>query len=336
MLCVESLRAGLDAALAQSSDVLFLGEDVLDPYGGAFKVSRGLSEVFPDRVYPTPISEGAIVGLCTGLALRGLRPVGEIMFGDFLTLCADQIVNSAAKFPLMYGEAVKVPWVLRSPVAGVRGYGPTHSQSLEKLFFGVPGLSVLAPSRLHDAGAMLRRAILDEDLPTLFIEDKGDYPKPLISLRDGPLRRIGPEQHDPAATCVAANFDPDTMRPDLQILAYGGAASMAADVLSSLAREEIYGTLHAVARINDRATLAQTVRRLDPRLPLLVVEQGTEGFGWSSEMIALRIEDAGPAACPPVTRLGARPVAIPASPRLESEVVVTPERIEAALLEMLS
>ena len=138
MLCLESLREGLARALEADDRVVLLGEDVLDPYGGAFKVTKGLSSAYPDRVYPTPISEGAIVGLCTGLALRGLRPVGEIMFGDFLTLCADQIINSAAKFPLMYEGKVTVPWVLRTPVAGIRGYGPTHSQSLGEALLRCP------------------------------------------------------------------------------------------------------------------------------------------------------------------------------------------------------
>src|SRR5579864_8202039 len=92
MLCLESLRGGLERVLEADHRVVLLGEDVLDPYGGAFKVTRGLSSAYQDRVYPTPISEAAIVGVCTCLALRGLRPVGEIMFGDFLTLCADQII----------------------------------------------------------------------------------------------------------------------------------------------------------------------------------------------------------------------------------------------------
>ena len=314
--------------------VVLLGEDVLDPYGGAFKVTKGLSSVYSDRVYPTPISEGAIVGLCTGLALRGLRPVGEIMFGDFLTLCADQIINSAAKFPLMYEGKVTVPWVLRAPVAGLRGYGPTHSQSLEKLFFGIPGLEVLAPSRLHDPSAMIEYAILQSDHPTLFVEDKGDYPKVLMRFKTGPLRLIDAGD-GPCGTRVVRNFAGNARSADVQIVAYGGAASMAADLLGALAQEEIFGTLYAVARVNDRDTLNRVALSLDPRTPLLIIEQGTEGFGWSAEVTARILACRGASSCPPIHSLAAAARAIPAAPALERSVVITPQRIEAALLELL-
>ena len=126
--------------------VILMGEDILDPYGGAFKVTRGLSSAFPDRVLAAPISEAGMVGAAAGMALRGLRPGVEIMFGDFLTLAADQLINHIAKFRWMYNDQVRVPLVVRTPMGGRRGYGPTHSQTLEKLFLGIPGLTVLAPS----------------------------------------------------------------------------------------------------------------------------------------------------------------------------------------------
>src|ERR1051325_11721883 len=103
---VESLNLALHRLMAERDDVYLLGEDILDPYGGAFKVARGLSTKFPERVLTTPISEAVIVGLGTGMALRGMRPIVEIMFGDFLMLAADQIVNQAAKFRWMYNEQV--------------------------------------------------------------------------------------------------------------------------------------------------------------------------------------------------------------------------------------
>jgi acetoin:2,6-dichlorophenolindophenol oxidoreductase subunit beta len=115
--------------MASDERVVLIGEDLLDPYGGAFKVTRGLSSAFPDRVLSTPISEAGMVGVATGMAMRGLRPVVEIMFGDFVTLVADQIINHATKFSWMYNDQVKVPLVIRTPMGGRRGYGPTHSQS---------------------------------------------------------------------------------------------------------------------------------------------------------------------------------------------------------------
>jgi len=143
---LESLNTALHRAMQADERIYILGEDILDPYGGAFKITRGLSAAFPGRVLTTPISEAAILGLASGMALRGLRPVAEVMFGDFVTLMADQLINHAAKFRWMYNDQVRVPLVLRLPMGGRRGYGPTHSQSLEKLFLGAPGLRVVAPS----------------------------------------------------------------------------------------------------------------------------------------------------------------------------------------------
>src|SRR5512147_2574474 len=128
---LDALNQALQRAFAANPDVILLGEDLLDPYGGAFKVSRGLSTAYPERVLSTPISEAALVGLAGGMALRGLRPVVEIMFGDFLTLAADQLINHAAKFRWMYHadslDSFCLPLVIRTPMGGRRGYGPTHS-----------------------------------------------------------------------------------------------------------------------------------------------------------------------------------------------------------------
>ena len=131
---IDSLNSALITALEKDEHVLIFGEDILDPYGGAFKVTRGLSSSFPDQVFTTPVSEAGIVGVASGLALRGFRPVVEIMFGDFVTLAADQVINHAAKFRYMYNDQVNVPVVIRTPMGGRRGYGPTHSQTMEKLF----------------------------------------------------------------------------------------------------------------------------------------------------------------------------------------------------------
>ena len=148
---LSSLNAGLLRALQQDERVYLLGEDILDPYGGSFKVTRGCSTAFPQRVITTPISEAGLAGVSAGMALRGLRPVLEIMFGDFITLTVDQLVNHISKFRWMYNNTVSLPLVIRTPMGGRRGYGPTHSQTLEKLFLGVPGLTVAAPVNIVDA-----------------------------------------------------------------------------------------------------------------------------------------------------------------------------------------
>ena len=176
---LDTLNAALHRAFASDERVLLIGQDVLDPYGGAFKVTRGLSSKYPERVLTTPISEAGMVGVASGLAMRGLRPIVEIMFGDFLTLAADQLVNHAAKFRWMYNDQVRLPLIVRTPMGGRRGYGPTHSQTLEKLFFGVPGLRILSPAALGDPAELLFQLITESEDPVLFIENKLLYLLPI-------------------------------------------------------------------------------------------------------------------------------------------------------------
>ena len=179
MRYVESLNQALHQLMKDDDLVFVLGEDILDPYGGAFKVTKGLSTAFPDRVLTTPISEGAITGFSTGLAIRGYKPILEIMFGDFITLCTDQIINGATKFKWMYGDKFTVPLVIRTPMGGRRGYGATHSQTLESLFIGVPGIKIIAPSHYHNPGDLLYQTVLNAETPTLFVENKLLYPEQL-------------------------------------------------------------------------------------------------------------------------------------------------------------
>src|SRR3954451_4162331 len=171
MRVAESINAALHDALADDPALYLLGEDVLDPYGGAFKVTRGLSTRFPRQVLTTPISEGGIVGVAGGLALAGDRAIVEIMFSDFVTLAFDQIVNFAAKSVSMYGRRVAMPVIVRCPTGGGRGYGPTHSKSLQKHFIGVPNLSVHEVSPFHHNDTVLTR-LLAGGAPALLFEDK--------------------------------------------------------------------------------------------------------------------------------------------------------------------
>ncbi len=140
----EAIHAVLRQYLEVNPFAIVIGEDIASPYGGAFKITRDLGENFPDRVLNTPISEAAIIGLGAGMAIGGLLPLVEIMFGDFLTLAFDQLQQHAAKFHSLSGGRLRVPLRIRTPMGGRRGYGPTYSQSLEKHFLGIPGLTVAA------------------------------------------------------------------------------------------------------------------------------------------------------------------------------------------------
>lgn len=327
---LESLRSSLHAILEQDPRAVVLGEDILDPYGGAFKVTQGLSTRFPDRVFTTPISEAAIVGVSVGLALRGRHPIAEIMFGDFVTLAADQLINHAAKYAAMYNGGVRVPLVVRTPMGGGRGYGPTHSQSLERLFLGIPHLTVLAPSHAHDAGALLRAAACAGDT-VLFVENKLLYPQPLL-LGAGEAGLWRQEVLDAYGHPVVhlANY-PSGTEPDVTIASYGGMSRLLHGVLARMAREEVnvLAVLPACISPLDGAGLA-TAAAASGRL--LVVEESQAAFGWGAEVAA---QVAAKANGVQVARLGAQPTVIPAAKALEDQVLVSETQIELELLQLL-
>jgi pyruvate dehydrogenase E1 component beta subunit len=167
---IDALRAALEQEMERDRRVIVLGEDVA--VGGPFGVTAGLVERFGDkRVINTPISEDSIMGLATGAAIAGKRPIIEIMFIDFVTLAMSQLVNHAAKLRYMSGGQLKVPMVIRLQQGAAGGWGAHHSQSLEAWFSHVPGLKIVAPSNAGDALGLLRAAIRDDD-PVLFIEHR--------------------------------------------------------------------------------------------------------------------------------------------------------------------
>lgn len=281
---LESLNSALHHLLENDPRVYVLGEDILDPYGGAFKVTRGLSTRFPDRVLTTPISEAAMVGLATGMALRGLRPIVEIMFGDFLTLTADQVINHAAKFRWMYNDQVRVPLVIRTPMGGRRGYGPTHSQSLEKLFLGVPGLKVVAPSTLGEAGVLLQAAVADDD-PVLFVEHKLLYPLAILAEGQGELSdyRLSRLEGTFPTWQLQLAFAPSS---HLTIATYGyNWEIVRAAVQTLLMEHEIFAEVLVFSQLApfDLEALFTSLRRTHR---LLTVEEGTLTLGWGAEVAA--------------------------------------------------
>jgi pyruvate/2-oxoglutarate/acetoin dehydrogenase E1 component len=263
--------------------VYILGEDILDPYGGAFKVTRGLSTKFPERVLTTPISEAAIVGVANGMALRGLRPVAEIMFGDFVTLIADQVVNHAAKFRWMYNDNVRVPMVVRAPMGGRRGYGPTHSQSLEKMFLGIPGLKVVAPNTLGDPGRLLEAAIADED-PVLFVEHKLLYTQKLLEFDQGDLIDFKIQQSGGTYPNFILHYP--NHPPQLTVATYGYNFELVrAAILDLLMEHEIFAEMVLFSQLSP-FDLKALFDSLQHTRKLLTVEEGTLSLGWGAELAA--------------------------------------------------
>jgi 2-oxoisovalerate dehydrogenase E1 component len=277
---VDGIREALVRAMERDERIILLGEDVRDPYGGAFKVTAGLSERFGERVRNTPISEAALMGLGNGLALSGLRPVVEIMFGDFLTLIADQFVNHAAKFAWMYNHQASVPLVIRTPMGGYRGYGPTHSQCLEKHFLGVPGTRVLALHERYDPGRLYQELLASVDRPTLVIENKGLYGRQAASSAPD-----GWELQSAGAPFPTIRLTPDG-EPLITLVTYGGMMGAAEAALRELREaEDVLCEVLAPTELYPLALqpIADSVCRTGR---LLVVEEGQGFAGWGGELIS--------------------------------------------------
>ncbi|MEZ0396504.1 MAG: transketolase C-terminal domain-containing protein [Anaerolineales bacterium] len=332
---LDSLNSALHHAMESDSRVYILGEDILDPYGGAFKVTRGLSTRFPGRVLTTPISEAAILGAATGMALRGLRPVAEIMFGDFVTLIADQMVNHAAKFRWMYNDQVRVPLVVRAPMGGRRGYGPTHSQSLEKMFLGVPGLKVVAPSALGDPGGLLLAAIAEDD-PVLFVEHKLLYTRPLLEAGQGDLADFTLETGGEPFPCFVLR---PPAPPHLTIATYGYNFELArAAALELMMEHEIFAEMVVFSQLSpfDLPPLFDSLVRTRR---LLTLEEGTLTLGWGAEVLARAAEGSADRSANfslrAARRVAARDLPIANSRPLEDAILPQVQEVVAAALSLL-
>ncbi|MDH3661297.1 MAG: alpha-ketoacid dehydrogenase subunit beta [Alphaproteobacteria bacterium] len=260
MRVVEAINQALHELLERDPMIVVLGEDILDPYGGAFKATKGLAERFPEQVKTTPISEAGIVGVATGLAIRGRPAIVEIMFGDFLCLAMDQLLNHASKLAWVYNDQITVPLIVRTPMGGRRGYGATHSQSLEKHFCGMPGLTVLAVHAYGDPGDVLRAAYAMAS-PVLVIENKTMYGRGVADV----------------------NELPRVERPDIGIIAYGGMVEPAVAAANRL-RDEEELDVEVLPLTQISPFPKQRVQELGERTQrVLAVEEGTEGWGFASE-----------------------------------------------------
>lgn len=311
--------------LKRHPEIYLLGEDILDPYGGAFKVYKGLSDAFPERVLTTPISEAGMTGIANGMALRGYRPIVEIMFGDFSTLIIDQLLNHATKFARMFRNGVSCPVIVRTPFGGYRGYGPTHSQSLEKLFFGVPGLVVTASDMIHDPELIWER-MLGLSAPCLHVENKVLYSAELPDITDG---RLGPFR----LTSSRGYFPTTTLSlrggrgtPDIAVVAYGGLVGMALEAAQTLFVEhEILADVVVPSQLAP-LPVQDLVDASAAAGAVLVLEEGTERFGFGAEVIA-QMACRGALSDKRVARCAAIETIIPNNATLEKLVLPGVERV---------
>jgi len=313
-----AIRDALDEELARDERVVFFGEDVAAA-GGVFAVTPGLQEKHgPDRVFDTPISELAITGAAFGSAVCGLRPVIEIMFGDFLALAMDGIVNHAAKFFYISNEQASVPIVVRSAVGAGDRFGAIHSQTPIAWFQNVPGLKIIAPSSPADAKALLKAAIRDEN-PVLFLEHKRLYGMK-GELGDEAVADVG------RARIVREGTDltlVSAMKGVHDCLA-------AAEQLSELGVDVEVIDLRTLRPLDRDAVL----RSLAKTNRLAVVEEGPLTGGWAGEVVALATEH-GLHDIDDIWRLTTPDHPIPYSPALEDAFLPGPEQIVASVTERL-
>jgi len=277
---VSRIYQSMREQMERDERTFLLGEDIEGPYGGAFKVTRDLSLLFPGRVRNTPISEAAVVGIGNGLALAGMRPVCEIMFGDFLTLAADQIINHAAKFQWMYNGQVTVPLIIRTPMGGRRGYGATHSQCLEKHFLGIPGTIVLAVHHRYDPHALYERLFADLDRPALVIENKLLYGEYVTH------RTVAGFWCEHSGDRFPTTRIRSSAQPDVTIVCYGGCLPEVEKALDRLFEEyEIVAEVICPTQIYP-LRIAPILESALSSGRLLVVEEGQGFCGFGSEVLA--------------------------------------------------
>lgn len=302
----QAIRETLDEAMARDGRVILLGEDI-GVYGGAFGVTAGLLGKFgPDRVIETPISENSFVGVAVGAAMTGLRPVVEIMFMDFLTLAMDQIVNHAAKFHYVYGGQVNVPLVIRTPAGGGRGYGSSHSQSLESWFMSVPGLKVVAPSTPREAANLLRAALQDEN-PVLFLEHKllygrkGEVPdeREVMPIGKALVRKEGAD-----VTVIAYSRMVELALLAAGELESGGLSAEVVDLCS--------------LRPYDMATISASVQKTGK---VVIVEEGVKTGGVGAEIAAAIAGECLGYMSGRIIRVGAADSPIPVAQPLEQSII---------------
>ena len=314
---LDAVMLGVGDALRADERTFVYGEDVGGRYGNAFLLLRPLLEEFGDRIVNSILSEGATIGVCTGAALTGMRPIGEIQFNDFVASGFNQLVNNAAK--LRYRWGAEVPFVLRMPWGGLRHAGPYHSQNTEAWFYRTPGLKIVTPSTPHDARALMASAVADPD-PVLYYEHIALYRDPKIK------QRLGEEAPVPIPIGKAALRRTGS---DLAIISYGAYVHTAMRVAETLAKDGAECAvldLRTIAPLDREAVLA--VARHCNRV--LIVHEDTRTGSVGESVAAIIQEEAFEFLDAPIRILGSLDTPVPYSPPLEEAFLPSEEQVERA------
>ncbi len=308
----QAVNEALAEEMRRDPKVFIIGEDVAEA-GTPFKVLSGLVKEFgKERVIDSPISEAGIAGVSVGAAMTGMRPVVDIMFGDFATLVMDQMVNQAAKTHYMSGGKLKVPMVMRTTLGATRRSAAQHSQSLHAWFSHIPGLKVVLPSTPYDAKGLMKTAIRDDN-PVVFFEDKMMYTQKGVVPEDdytipfgvADVKRAGKD-----ITLVATSSMVEVSLKAADLLRPLGISAEVIDVRTTVPLDK--QTLIASAKKTTRA---------------IVVDEGYERYGVTAEIASVIADGAFYYLDAPVKRMGAMDAPVPFSPVLEDQTVPTPESV---------
>jgi 2-oxoisovalerate dehydrogenase E1 component beta subunit len=304
---IEAVNDALREEMERDASVIVLGEDV-GVHGGVFRATEGLQKRFGvGRVIDTPLAELAIVGIAIGAAMNGLTPVAEIQFADYIHPAFDQIVNEAAKIRYRSNGQFHCPIVVRAPFgAGVHG-GLYHSQSVEALFYHVPGLKIVIPSTPYDCKGLLKSAIRDPD-PVLFFEHKKSY------------RRVKGDVPDGDYTVPLAKADIKRVGSDISVITYGVGVHHALEAAERLAPEGISLEVVDLRTIvpMDKQTIADSVRKTNRAL---IVHEDNKTGGVGAEISAILAEELFDQLDAPIVRVAAADTHIPYAPTLEEAVI---------------
>src|SRR5213594_1102642 len=302
----QAINEALAEEMRRDPKVFILGEDIAEA-GTPFKVLSGLVKEFgKERVVDSPISEAAITGLCVGAAMTGMRPVVDIMFGDFVTLTMDQMVNQAAKIHYMSGGKLKVPMVMRTTLGATRRSAAQHSQSLHAWFSHIPGLKVAMPSTPYDAKGLLKTAIRDGN-PVIFFEDKMMYQ----------LKGLVPEGEYTIPFGVA---DIKRSGSDISLIATSSMVQVALEAAEILSKSGISAEVidPRTTFPLDKQTIIESAKKTSRAI---VIDEGYERYGVTAEIAAIIADGAFYYLDAPVKRMGAMDVPVPFSPVLEDLTV---------------
>jgi len=314
MRALDALRLAIVEEMERDESVFIMGEDI-GSYGGCFFVTEGLLEKFgAERVRDTPISENAILGCAVGAAMAGMRPIAEIMFADFLTVCMEMIVNQAAKARYMYGAQISVPVTIRVPFGtGIMG-AAQHSQSFESWFMHVPGLKVVLPSDAADFKGLLKSAIRDDD-PVIFFENKQCY----FLSGEVPL--------DKNFTIPFGQARKFTEGDDVTIVATGAMVPESINAAKKLVEENIHCEVIDPRTLvpMDKKTILDSVEKTGK---LLIVDEGCKTCSVSAEIAAIVAEEGFQYLKKNIIRLNTPDVPIPYAQKLEKKIVPNAKSIQ--------